>query len=99
LRLMEFANVRIRKRGERVEAELAGYTLEEAKRLRAPIVQWAPSDGVEIVVLKPTGPGNVIEERGVGEPALAELREGDVVQFMRFGFVKKIGDRFIYVHE
>ncbi len=47
-----------------------------------PIIQWAPSEGIKVVVKKPDG----IDE-GIGEPLIAsEL--GNVVQFERYGFVR-----------
>ncbi|MHC1610544.1 MAG: glutamate--tRNA ligase [Candidatus Methanospirareceae archaeon] len=47
-----------------------------------PVIQWAPTDGIKVVVKRPDG----IEE-GLGEPLIAtEL--GNVVQFERYGFVK-----------
>jgi len=46
------------------------------------IIQWAPSEGIKVVVKKPEG----IDE-GIGEPLIAsEL--GNVVQFERYGFVR-----------
>ncbi len=46
------------------------------------IIQWAPSEGIKVVVKKPDG----IDE-GIGEPLIA-LELGNVVQFERYGFVR-----------
>ncbi|MCW3132995.1 MAG: glutamate--tRNA ligase [Methanophagales archaeon] len=47
-----------------------------------PIIQWAPSEGIKVVVKKPEG-----IDKGIGEPLIAsEL--GNVVQFERYGFVR-----------
>ena len=47
-----------------------------------PIIQWAPSEGIKVVVKKPDG-----TDEGIGEPLIAsEL--GNVVQFERYGFVR-----------
>ncbi|HUV79990.1 MAG TPA: glutamate--tRNA ligase [Candidatus Bathyarchaeia archaeon] len=47
-----------------------------------PVIQWAPTKGIKVVVKRPDG----IEE-GIGEPLIAtEL--GNVVQFERYGFVR-----------
>lgn len=46
------------------------------------IIQWAPSEGIKVVVKKPDG-----TDEGIGEPLIAsEL--GNVVQFERYGFVR-----------
>jgi len=46
------------------------------------IIQWAPSEGINVVVRKPDG-----TDEGIGEPLIAsEL--GNVVQFERYGFVR-----------
>jgi len=47
-----------------------------------PIIQWAPSEGIKVIVKKPDG-----TDEGIGEPLIAsEL--GNVVQFERYGFVR-----------
>jgi len=47
-----------------------------------PVIQWAPTNGIKVVVKRPDG----IDE-GMGEPLIAtEL--GNVVQFERYGFVR-----------
>lgn len=47
-----------------------------------PIIQWAPSEGIKVIVKKPDG-----TDEGIGEPLItSEL--GNVVQFERYGFVR-----------
>jgi len=47
-----------------------------------PVIQWAPTDGINVTVKRPEG-----IEKGIGEPLIAtEL--GNVVQFERYGFVR-----------
>ncbi len=47
-----------------------------------PVIQWAPTNGIKVIVKRPDG----IDE-GIGEPLIAtEL--GNVVQFERYGFVR-----------
>jgi glutamyl-tRNA synthetase len=47
-----------------------------------PVIQWAPTDGIKVIVKRPDG----IDE-GIGEPLIATER-GNVVQFERYGFVR-----------
>lgn len=47
-----------------------------------PVIQWAPTNGIKVIVKRPDG----IDE-GIGEPLIAnEL--GNVVQFERYGFAR-----------
>ncbi|ABO08562.1 glutamate--tRNA ligase [Pyrobaculum calidifontis] len=100
VRLMELANVEI----ERVEGGVAygrlhSLSLEEARKIGAPIIQWVV-DPVEVRVVRPWAPGRKVEEVGLGEAVLRGVEVGAYAQFFRYGFVKKIGpDVFIYVHD
>ena len=47
-----------------------------------PVIQWAPTDGIRVVVKRPDG----IDE-GIGEPSIA-IELWNVVQFERYGFVR-----------
>ncbi len=90
LRLMEAFNIEIVGfEGGVAKARFAGTSLEEARRRRAPIVQWVPVTGeeVEVTVYRPEGLRLVVE-KGVGETALAEARRGETVQFVREGFYR-----------
>ncbi|MBS1263508.1 MAG: Glutamate--tRNA ligase [Methanonatronarchaeales archaeon] len=48
-----------------------------------PILQWLPADSPETRVLKPDG-----DDSGALEPAAADLKVGDIVQFERYGFCR-----------
>jgi glutamyl-tRNA synthetase len=78
-RLKDLGNFEMR--GNRT-AEWIGDDLAILKE-GVPIVHWAPPDGVPTVVHHPDGR----VERGVCEPAAAE-RDGQFVQFERFGFAR-----------
>ena len=99
VRLMEGFNVVIQeKRRHRVRARFHSLELEEAKRRRARLIHWVPAPhAVPVTVVKPEG-----RDTGYGEPALAEVRRDDVVQFERYGFARidEAGERIIayYAH-
>lgn len=51
------------------------------RQVQMPFIQWAPADGIKVMVKRPDG-----IDTGIGEPLIAtELR--NVVQFERYGFV------------
>lgn len=54
--------------------------------LHAQLIHWLPvqKENVKVEILMPDGS----IAKGVGEPALANLAEGTIVQFYRFGFAK-----------
>jgi len=100
VRLMELANVEV----ERVEGDVAygrlhSLGLEEARRVGAPIVQWV-SQPIEVRVVRPAAVGKKEVEVGLGESYLDAVEVGRYVQFMRYGYLKKVGGReFVYVHD
>ncbi len=100
VRLMELVNVEITS----VEKDVAygrvhSFNVEEARKIGAPIVQWV-LEPVEVRVVKPVAVGKKDEEVGLGEGALEKVEVGSYVQFMRYGFVKKISPLvFVYVHD
>lgn len=89
LRLMEFMNIKyLSESKEFVLAEFVSTSLNDAKKLNAPIVQWVPySSRVRVLILKPIGL-KLERIRGYGEEFIKNLRIGEVVQLIRFGFVK-----------
>nr|WP_244403877.1 glutamate--tRNA ligase [Pyrolobus fumarii] len=89
IRLAEAINIEIVSMdGDRVVARYKGTSLDEARARRAPIVQWVPAgDVVEVTVFIPEGL-RLRVEKGVGEPALREVKRGDIVQFLREGFYR-----------
>lgn len=92
LRLMDAVNVLV----EDGEIKYHSKTFEEARDLKAHIVQWVPAnDNLEAEVVMPDN--SVIH--GYLEPAGADINIGDVVQFERFGFVRLDSDSvFYYAH-
>ncbi len=89
IRLMDLANIEItRMEGEEVHATFKGTSLQEARNLGLPIIQWVPyEDNVNVMVKKPKELTLEIIE-GLSEPNIINEKEGKVVQFFRFGFVK-----------
>lgn len=102
-RLMEFANVEVQAQsGDGYSAKVIGRSIDDARRMRLPIVQWTPENGLKAVVVKPVAVGKKVEETGLVEPHVEALTEGEIVQFVRYGFVKLQSKKemsFIYIHE
>ena len=100
IRLMELINIEVTSKGEsQLIARVHSRDLESARKVNAPIIQWVPPDGSPIRVSRPEEL-KLIEDAGLAEPAVGQVADGEIVQFMRYGFVKKVGnDRFIYVHD
>ncbi|MEM2020952.1 MAG: glutamate--tRNA ligase [Zestosphaera sp.] len=88
-RLMEFCNVRLLKTEEGVlVGEFIGRDLKQAKDLKLPIIQWVPLKScVKLNVLMPRELDLEVVQ-GLSEPAVRDLRPGEKVQLVRFGFVK-----------
>lgn len=88
-RLMELCNVRIVEVGEGIlVSEYIGRDLKQARDARMPIIQWVPAgNNVALRILVPRDL-EIMRIGGLGEPALTELKRGDKVQLVRYGFVK-----------
>jgi len=100
VRLIELVNVEITAVGNDVAyGRVHSLDVETARKIGAPIVQWV-LEPVEVRVVKPVAVGRKEEEVGLGERALEKVEVGSYVQFMRYGFVKKISPLvFVYVHD
>jgi len=106
IRLMEFINIKYvdELNSGKVLAEYVGKDLNQARRLKAPIVQWVPShNNVRVVILKPEGL-KIKKVRGYGEEYFRTLQNSEVVQLVRFGFAKveEVSEgliKLIYIHE
>ncbi|MEM4438961.1 MAG: glutamate--tRNA ligase [Pyrobaculum sp.] len=100
IRLMEFVNIEVLEvQNDVAKGRVHSTSLEEAKKVGAPIVQWVV-DPVEVAVIRPVSVGKKIVERGAGERALLDVAVGSYVQFMRYGYLKKVGPlEFVYVHD
>lgn len=53
------------------------------------VIQWVPADqAVPVKVIKPISPYSISIIGGYGEPAMRELRPGDRIQLIRYGFAR-----------
>jgi len=109
-RLMGLCNIRyISDEGNSIVSEYISASLEEARRLGLPIIQWVPAwDYAVVDVVKPVGLKLQLIS-GLSEPALAEVSGGERLQFVRFGFIKiekvrkvrntKARVKAVYIHQ
>ncbi len=89
LRLKGLCNIEI----ENGEAEYVEGDHKVALEKDADIVHWVPESSEEATVVMP----DAEENEGLLEPS--SIEEDEVVQFERFGFVRKEGEeRFFYAH-
>jgi glutamyl-tRNA synthetase (EC 6.1.1.17) len=97
---MELVNIKV----EVVERDVAhgrihSFGVEEARRVGAPIIQWV-LEPVEVQVIKPVSVGRKEVEVGLGEKIVEKVEVGSYVQFMRYGFLKKVDPTsFVYIHD
>jgi glutamyl-tRNA synthetase len=83
IRLKDLFNIRLGEGKDCLVAKFAGKSLDEARKAKAPIVQWLPPEHtIPCVLHTPDG-----DQRGYCEPMVA-LDMGKVVQFERVGFVR-----------
>ena len=96
LRLMDAFNIEIlRIEGSVAYAKAISYTLEDARKIGAKIVHWLYEKSYrKIKILEPFR-----EIIGYGEAYLSEVEEGEIIQAVRYGFLKKEGDHFIFMHK
>ncbi len=105
VRLMGLCNVRIERIGNDLAiGEIAGFTVDEAKKYGAQIIQWVPSDYHVQVFVRKVVVGHLVVEELLGEPHLSKLRGSEVIQLIRYGFVKvknvtADGVVCVYAHE
>lgn len=100
IRLMGLFNVvvdKIEEQNRKIIAEFFSTSHEDATREKMPIFQWVPTDvSVDVQILMP----DASLLTGKAEPSVSLLREGDIVQFLRFGFVRcEAFPRFIFAHK
>lgn len=79
IRLKDLMNVKIISINSGVVGEFAGFEI-----LEAPKIQWVSKDAIEVSVIKP----DASIEKGIAEPAVSNLKKGDIIQFERYGFVR-----------
>ena len=73
VRLLPLFNVKVGKKVKLLEDQ--NYTQKQDK------IQWAPYPGIKVKVIFPEG-----TKEGFGEQALADLKEGEIIQMIRIGF-------------
>ncbi len=84
IRLKDLANITIVK-GRRPRGHFHSRNVDDALKVRAPIIHWIPRENVVPVQVTMVD-GQVVE--GLAEPSLQSIRSGQFVQFERCGFVK-----------
>jgi glutamyl-tRNA synthetase len=86
VRLMELFNVKVTKASKKdVDAVFQSQSYEDARKLNAPLIHWLPIDvGISCSVVMP----DASSTNGVAEDECRKLRQGDIVQFERFGFAR-----------
>lgn len=85
IRLMELFNIKVKAVQDEVEADYYSETYREAKAVGAPLIHWIPaSTGVKTSVVL----SDATAVEGVAEDQCKTLRQGDIIQFERFGFAR-----------
>ncbi len=84
IRLRDLCNVQILS----IMPDMARGKYLPEKNLRVPIIQWAPTDGVPVLVYQPETAYSYRVIGGIGERYIKRLKIGEIVQFIRFGFVR-----------
>jgi glutamyl-tRNA synthetase len=84
-RMMHLLNFKMIKLHALKNHEFSFISVNPEPELKAKFIQWLPSEGN--IKVKVRMPDNSIIE-GLGEGALKKLKEDEIIQFERFGFVK-----------
>ena len=83
VRFKDLFNAEVSYEGSEYSLKYAGGLLEDARKNKAPIIQWLPAkDNLRCTLLSPEGNCEGLCERGV------LLEENNVVQFERVGFAR-----------
>lgn len=83
VRLKDLYNIRLEEIGDVLKVSYAGDALEDARREKAPIIQWLPADvGIPCTLIRQEG-----DLEGLCEPLVAGETDR-VVQFERIGFAR-----------
>lgn len=96
LRLMEGFNIEIIEyKNNTIKALYIDDKIETAKKIGAKIVQWVPFGyEKEIIIWKPNE-----KIKALGEKYLENVKEGEVIHAIRYCFLKKEKDYFIWMHK
>lgn len=86
VRLMDLFNLKVEKvEIDSIQATFLDESYEEAKKSGAPLIHWIPfNSGIICEVIK-TDASSV---KGVAEDACKTLKQNEIIQFQRFGFVR-----------
>ncbi|MCX8175835.1 MAG: glutamate--tRNA ligase, partial [Candidatus Bathyarchaeota archaeon] len=97
VRLMGFINIKIEEvKDDVVKASFHSKGYEEVKKLKTPLIHYLPVEGNHPAkVMMPNG----LKVAGLVEPAVKNVKVGEVVQFERFGFarVERVDDEFLAI--
>ena len=112
VRLMEFINIEyVTESDDTIYCRIHSKELEIARKMKIQIIQWVPvHENVKVIILRPDKTSirskEISKDIGIGETYLLNLNKNDIVQFMRYGFVKTIEiDKnkkectFMYIHD
>jgi len=85
-RLMHLLNFKTHKTSAVTPMEFSYTSTEPDKTLNAKLIHWLPktSNNINTTILMPNGE----KVKGLGEEHLHKIKEGTIIQFERFGFVK-----------
>ncbi|MEM2109575.1 MAG: glutamate--tRNA ligase [Candidatus Odinarchaeota archaeon] len=86
IRLKDLANIQIKLKDDRYQAEYLSKSIEEA-RIQGikKIIQWVPVySKITVEVVMPDGSLT----NGLAEPEAGKLKVDDIIQFERFGFIR-----------
>ncbi len=101
VRLVELCNVKV----EGNKLKFFSYSVDDTKKFNAKIIQWVKkSEAINVTVIKADPDKDLIKEEGKGERAVTDLSINEIIQFVRYGFVRvdsKKEDNItaIYAHE
>lgn len=78
IRLKDLLNFKLTSK-EPLEGNFESFELKDVAK-----IHWVSADPVEVEVLTPDGESDI----GYAEPEVAQLPEGEIIQFERYGFVR-----------
>ncbi len=92
VRLLDLFNVSLDRKTKSLKSQAISNSMQK--------IQWVPRGGIDVTVINPDGK----ELKGIGEPEMKNLKEGDVIQMLRIGFGRvdkktKTGIRIVFAHK
>jgi glutamyl-tRNA synthetase len=100
IRLMGLFNIKIKKMNKQIVSEFYSESYMDAKKQKARLIHWIPDQsGIITTIIMP----DTSHIEGLAENKCLDLKQGDIVQFERFGFVRisKVDNKIIayYAHK